>query len=400
MKTKSESAITVALHWPRYGPYHSARLHAAYTRLNPLGFNVVGLETTESDDIYSWRKESATTAFKRFVAIPSETYEHVGLWRVWYRVSIALNKINPHAVLISGYSTPDAWSALSWCRLRRRVAILMSDSKQDDMHRVVWKENLKRTLIHQFDGALCAGKPHRAYLELLGMKSDKIFEGYDAVDNDFFSRGAEKAKRNPTAYRSLPGLGVDTPYFLASARFIKEKNLQGLLNAYGRYRKRACENEKTQTPWRLVLLGDGVERGKLEHFVNYHNISGVTFSGFRQIEELPIYYGLGRVFLHSARKDTWGLVVNEAMASGLPVLVSNRCGCVADLVVEGENGYTFSPDNPTELAELMLRMSSSDVDLETMGESSRRRIRYWGLERFAGALEDALRVAMQRRHFT
>jgi 1,2-diacylglycerol 3-alpha-glucosyltransferase len=82
------------------------------------------------------------------------------------------------------------------------------------------------------------------------------------------------------------------------------------------------------------------------------------------------------------------------MAASLPVLVSNRCGCVPDLISEGVNGFTFPPDDTAMLTDLMLRTSSGTVDLHAMGVASRERIREWGPDRFAQGLQGAVQVAL------
>ena len=387
--------IILAMHWPRFGPYHLARLNAAFQELKPAGIEVVGLETANQDKTYAWRQESGPTIFERHVAFPGRTYEQISPLLIWKGMMSVLDRIDPQAIAICGYSTHDAWSALAWCKLHRRAAILMTDTKWDDAPRTVWKEGLKRRVVRQFATALCGGSLHRKYLEQLGMKPERIFEGCAAVDNDYFWQGAERARQNPDAYRSLPGLESPEPFFLASARFIKCKNLDGLLRAYVRYRRRSANTGKSLTPWRLVILGDGVERDALEHLVYSESIQGVSFAGFRQIEELPIYYGLASVFIHPAYKDTWGLVVNEAMAAGLPVLVSNRCGCAPDLVSDGNNGFTFSPEDVTALADLMMKVSSGQVNLQAMSLAARNRIGERGPKRFAQGLYGALQVALQ-----
>jgi glycosyltransferase involved in cell wall biosynthesis len=102
--------------------------------------------------------------------------------------------------------------------------------------------------------------------------------------------------------------------------------------------------------------------------------------------ELPRYYADAGCFVHPAAAEPWGLVVNEAMASGLPVLVSESAGCSEDLVSSGANGFAFEADDAPGLSDLMLRISSGDVDRASMGRSSRRIIADWGLTTFARQL--------------
>jgi len=386
--------ITLVIQWPRFGPYHLARLKAAFQELKDKDIRVVGMETASLDDTYAWKQEKESTVFERCVVLPGKVYEKSSLVEMWAGINSTLGRIKPDAVAICGYSTPDAWSSLAWCKLHRRGAILMCASKYDDASRVAWWEWLKGRLVLQYDAALCSGTPQRSYLEQLGMRSGQIFDGAGVIDNDFFWHGAEQARRDAAVHRSLPGLESPEAFFLVSARFIQCKNLDGLLHAYSQYRRRFADNDHVHKPWRLVILGDGPERGELEQLVQSLGIEGVSFPGFVQIDQLPIYYGLAGVFILPSHKDTWGLVVNEAMAAGLPVLVSTRCGCARDLVCEGGNGFTFPSDDMDYLADLMMRVSFGGASLESMGAASRRHIQEWGLKRFADGLLGAVRFSL------
>jgi glycosyltransferase involved in cell wall biosynthesis len=122
----------------------------------------------------------------------------------------------------------------------------------------------------------------------------------------------------------------------------------------------------------------------------------VLLPGFKQYPDLPAYYGLASAFVHASTTEQWGLVVNEAMASGLPVLVSNRCGCAPDLVQEGVNGFTFDPCNVEQLAQLMFKVSAFQLfSFSAFGDASRRIIGAWGPERFASGLKAAVDKALE-----
>lgn len=350
----------------------------------------MGLEIASQDKIYLWREE-AFDRLLRYVVFPERSYETVSISEMIRGVSLALHRLRPDAIAINGYSSLDAWTILALSKVYGCRTILMTDSKVDDAPRSGWKEMAKGRIVQQFDAALCAGTPHRGYLQYLGMDGNKIFDGYDAVDNDFFWKGAEQIRRKRASQSER-----DDPFFLVSARFIKGKNLDGLLLAYAEYRGRLVSTTYgRRQPWRLVILGDGPEHGSLENLVYSKGIEGVSFPGFVQIDKLPLYYGRASVFIHPSYKDTWGLVVNEAMASGLPVLVSNQSGCRSDLICEGENGFSFEPGDVTALADLMVKMSSDQMNLKAMGISSLNRIKEWGLKRFAEGLYGAFQAASQ-----
>jgi glycosyltransferase involved in cell wall biosynthesis len=268
----------------------------------------------------------------------------------------------------------------------------MSESARQDEPRTWWKEIIKRRIVNLYSAALVGGQRHVEYLVELGMPRERIFTGYDAVDNAYFARRALEIRDSEFETRKKYGLPEN--YFLASARFIEKKNLPRLIRAYAEYRRRSAVSGGN-APWDLVLLGDGPLRETLETQLSTLNLHmHVHLPGFKQYDELPVYYALAKAFVHASTTEQWGLVVNEAVASGLPVIVSNRCGCVPELMAD--NGFTFDPLNEDELAARLLEMASLSRDqLEELGEASRRIAAQLGPDRFSEGLEQAATVAMK-----
>jgi len=233
------------------------------------------------------------------------------------------------------------------------------------------------------------------------MSRERIFTGYDVVDNDYFRRRTEEIRSQKSEVRKQYGLPEN--YFLASARFIEKKNLPRLISAYAEYRRgsevgnqKSDVSEKKAT-WELVLLGDGPLKTDLSRLISDLQLHAhVHLPGFKQYEELPVYYALAKAFVHASTTEQWGLVVNEAIASGLPVIVSNSCGCVAELV--GDNGFTFDPLSEDELTARLLDMALlSDHDLERLREASRGIAARFGPELFGKGLENAARMAIENQ---
>lgn len=382
--------MRLCIQWPRFGPYHLARLRETHALLGPKGVEVIGLETAGDDDLYEWRVEQDASSFRREQVFPNHTFESIPPATMHTGTFEALNRLDPDAVGIMSYGYPDARAAVAWCRRRRRVAVLMTDTKADDAVRIGWRERIKRLIIAQYDTALAAGTPHRDYLLQLRFPEERIFFGYDVVDNDFFRKGAHDARENPASYRHLPGLEDDRPYFLAVNRFLPFKNLSTLIQAYAAYVRRVPR------PWPLLLIGDGPERLNLEKQIRTNGLDDVTLCGFRQIEDLPAYYGRAGAFVHPTLKDTWGLVVNEAMAAGLPVLVSDKAGCTPDLVVEGETGFSFAPLDVDQLTAHLERMADPAFDRVRMGQRAQQHIeQLLPLSRFSEELWRAAKVGKQ-----
>ncbi len=411
--------------------------------------SVWGLEACAMEDTYAWAKVEGAAAFTRITLTERESGDRQWKRELQSKIRHALDEIKPQVVVVNGWSSTDAFSALWWCVETNTPTIVMSESTAWDERRVAWKEWIKSRLVKLNSAGLVGGTAHADYLAQLGLPSDRIFKGYDIVDNEYFAAKAAEARSReqgagrleigdrslkiedeksvtplPSPFSNLPSSISHlppSPFFLASARFIEKKNLTRLIEAYARYRT-LCEEHKAvvsgqrsvvssqelgagsremgdgsqSDPWPLVLLGDGPLRSSIFHLLSSLGLHDhVLLPGFKQYDELPVYFGLAGAFVHASTTEQWGLVVNEAMASGLPVLVSNRCGCAQDLVQEGVNGFQFDPCNVEQLAQLMLRVSDSKFPSSDFGAASRRIISNWGPDRFANGLRDAVAVALK-----
>jgi glycosyltransferase involved in cell wall biosynthesis len=249
----------------------------------------------------------------------------------------------------------------------------------------VWyREWIKSRRVRRFDVALVGSQSHADYLYHLGMPEDKVFRGYNVVDNHYFSEAAGRTRSNNV---NLAG----RPCFLASNRFVPIKNLDSAIRAYALFLSRVTQAATKIPAWDLCLLGDGPLRESVEQtavdlgcrVVRYppwedqaaalSRPPTVYFPGFRQIDELPKFYAYASAFFHPAVSEPWGLVINEAMASGLPILSSNNVAAAEELVDEGVNGYLFDPASVSEMADRMLKLSQLDfATREAMGEASLR----------------------------
>ncbi len=374
--------MRAALIWSRFGPYHLARLRAARDYFAEQGGNVVGVEIAGEDLSYPWRDNGGVPRAARTL-FPGAAYQELTKPAVASRLLAALRSLGPDAVAIHGYAEAETSAALNWCRANGRCAVLISDSKADDFPRSWWRERVKSLLVRRFDAALVAGSRHAEYIAGLGMPEERVFLGCDVVDNAHFRQGAGAA-RQPGFDRGAYGI-PEGRFFLVVTRFLKRKNLLRLLGAYRRYLRHASGDV-----WDLVLAGDGPQKRRIERTVAEAGIRGVSLVGFQQIDVLPYWYGCASGFIHPALQDQWGLAVNEAMAAGLPVLVSERAGCAPELVEQGGNGWLFDPESVGQMADAMLRLHNlSPGERRAFGERSQEIIRSWSPARFARSLWQA-----------
>jgi len=368
----------------RLGPYHWARLNAAGALIPTLGLELFG-ETSE----YDWDKIGSPGTFRRITLFPESDGRRLRTKDLVHRIHKILDEHQPAAVAIPGWSGQGALAALSWCLKTARPAIVMSESQAADETRGWPKETIKKRVVAMCSAGLVGGAAHADYLAALGMSRDRIFTGYDVVDNDYFARRSNAARQDAAGLRAR--LNLPEKYFLASSRFIAKKNLPRLLEAYRGYRQPAGP-----AAWKLVLLGDGLLKPELLARIQQLDLVGdVLLPSFKQYDELPAYYGLAGAFVHASTTEPWGLVVNEAMACGLPVLVSERCGCAPDLAAHGKNGFTFNPLDAPALTQLLRRVAGNECDRAAMGEASREIIARWPPKMFAVNLKNAAETALE-----
>lgn len=367
----------------RLGPYHHARLAAA----SKLG-SIIAIELTYKDSIYEWDVVSHRNGFEKITIFSKDDVIENTL-QLNKRIIVTLNGIKPDILAIPGWGSKHSLIALNWCVENNVPAVLMSESTYGDATRNPVKEAVKARIVGCFSTALVGGGDNSDYLKRLGFCVSAIWQGYDVVDNDYFGKSALEIKIGLKRNRNLGNL--PERFFLASGRFVEKKNHLGLIQAYACYRERSED-----PPWDLIILGDGPLRVKIEALVNKLSLNDcVKLPGFKQYGELPKYYGLAGAFVHPSTVEQWGLVVNEAMASGLPVLVSKRCGCARDLVQEGVNGYTFDPVDVEGLALLLGKIADDDRGRHCMGRASKQIIDKWSPHTFAENLWKAANFAAQ-----
>jgi glycosyltransferase involved in cell wall biosynthesis len=221
------------------------------------------------------------------------------------------------------------------------------------------------------------------------MPAERIFFGYDAVDNTHFAEGADSARRDVDSFRRK--LDLPARYILGSGRFVPKKNFPGLVAAYGRFARGRPDLPD------LVILGDGPERPSIEASAAAAGVRDrVRLPGFQNYNLLPAVYGLAETFIHVSLVEQWGLVINEAAAAGLPLIVSRACGAASELVVDGENGYLVRPHDIDGIAATLTSLFNRPAALRTaMGAASRRVVASWGIDRFAESFSAAVSLAAQ-----
>jgi 1,2-diacylglycerol 3-alpha-glucosyltransferase len=347
--------ISATVLFVNYGAYHRARA-AALSQISDLSVHFIELAAEQGR--YPWHA-SPSTPSPELITLGQGRYEDLSTVELGYKLWGLLEKLQPDVVVPCGYNEPPMLAALMWAKARRRPCVLMFETTAIDRPRPWWQEIPKSAFLRVcVDAVFCGGAAHRSYLRRLGVADERIRDHYDVVDVSYFGQAAQCAR--PDSIRLRQELRLPNDYWLYVGRFSPEKNLARLLRAYRRY------SELSANPWGLVLVGQGAEEPELRGLSRRLGLAGVTWAGPQPLEKLPAYYGLARGLVLPSLVEPWGLVVNEAMACGLPVLVSSRCGCVPDLVQPGVTGYTFDPLCVDDIARCMNGFAALDPDTRAM----------------------------------
>jgi glycosyltransferase involved in cell wall biosynthesis len=298
-------------------------------------------------------------------------------------VGAALQRARPETILCGGYNYLASWQALRWAQSRHIPFLLWLESTGADQRRgntIV--EALKRRFLVKCRGFVVPGKAAHAYLEQLGMTESCIFHAPNAVDNAFFAERAVNARANEAEVRNQWRL--PERYFLYVGRLAAAKGVFELLDAY------ATLESGIRSAVALVVAGDGPARAELERRVARVESGTVRFAGFVQKDGLPSIYALADALVFPTHSDTWGFVVNEAMACGRPVIATSVAGCVADLVEDEWNGKVVPARDVSALAGAMEYLAMRNDLRSVMGSRGAQRIAGHSPEACAAGIAQAV----------
>ena len=310
-------------------------------------------------------------------------YENTTTWQRVKKSIYWVNKFKPDAINLPGYYEPAMNIVLFYCRMKGIKVIISSDSTEGDNPNVGWREALKRFVVTKAHGFFCYGSKSAEYICKLGMKPEHILVANNAVDNDRVERVHTEARQTRAELKQTYKLRNYN--FVYVGRLIGVKNLDNLLAAY---------KPLANTDWGLIILGDGSEEAKLKRYVLDNQLDGVCFIEGQPWYDVPKILALADVFILPSYSEPWGLVVNEAMACSLPVIVSNKCGSAYDAVLEDENGYTFNPYNVEELTLVFNKFVNNPEKITAFGQKSREIIKRFSPERVAQEMYDGFKAVV------
>ncbi len=247
--------------------------------------------------------------------------------------------------LVHGWHSLAYWQAMRAC-WRTKTPLFVRGDSQLATPRRWWvragKRVLYRAFIPRFDAYLCVGQRAREYYLHYGADPARMVFCPHAVDNAWFAAKAKEARPRREALRREMGAGEGEAVLLFAGKFIPVKSLGDLFQAVSYLRQ---DGQGV----RLCLVGSGPVESELRLQAGRLGLQ-VHFAGFKNQSELPAYFVAADLLVLPSRSETWGLVVNEAMACGLPAVVSDACGCAPDLIEEGRTGASYRAGDVPALA--------------------------------------------------
>jgi glycosyltransferase involved in cell wall biosynthesis len=299
------------------------------------------------------------------------------------KMLIHLCRERPSAVICGGYDSLASWAAFLWCKLCSRLFVLWVDSTaRDHRSRGVSgqiRTSLKRVMVSLAHAVAPAGTACGEYMKSLGARPERIFIARLSGDPGAFAREAAQVNaRREKLRRRLPRQLV-----LYSGRLARAKGVFVLLEAF-----RHISGVLPEAG--LLIVGHGPDEAEMMEFCRKANIERVFFEGAQEYNRMPYYYALADVLALPTFSDTWGFVVNEAFACGVPAVVSRAAGACDDLIVDGQTGFAVEPGDARDLADRLVRVLG-DASLKLrMAANCRRLIQQYSAEACARALLAAI----------
>jgi glycosyltransferase involved in cell wall biosynthesis len=359
--------------------YWPARLLQLTHVLKDNDMDLVIIEIAGKGSPYDFLENDNKNMVNWNILFPEEKIEKLNSVIISRKLKAKLSEINPDIVISGSIAFQSGAVSVNWANQYKKPIITFDDVRLEDVHRNFAVNFIKKCIYSTIDAVIVPDA--KAWQETYfhwGFTKDQIFDGVDVVDNEFFFPANAKANNNIIPPKSI----------LAVGRQVPKKNWVGLLDGWIDLAKRIPRHD-----YNLVYIGQGPDHETLKQKAGESQLQNIYFLPYQTQESLRnIFHTASALILPSKYGETWGLIINEAMAAGLPVLVSNACGCAGTLVKSGVNGYTFDPNEATnDIANTLQKfLALNKEEQQLMGKQSLEIIKDWGIPRFCKGYLDAI----------
>lgn len=292
---------------------------------------------------------------------------------------------NPDAILIFGWSFKSHLKAIRYFSGKKRLIFRGDSTMLDEAAMSIAKKIIRRLFLKwvysHIDIALYAGEENKKYYLEHGLKKDQLVFAPHAIENERFFDKDGKYQQQAMNWRRELGIKDDELVFLFAGKLEPKKDPELLLSVFMK-----CPADNI----RLIIAGNGILEESLKN--KAYNDSRVVFLPFQNQSIMPVLYRLCDIFVLPSKGpgETWGLAVNEAMASRKGIIVSDKCGCAIDLVRNKQSGFVFSSGSESELANAIASISESRTLSELFGRNAERIIEKWNYYAQVSAIESLL----------
>jgi glycosyltransferase involved in cell wall biosynthesis len=381
----SSGRIQVVAVFPEPTPYRAPLLDLV-AQHEDVGLSVIYAAPTVA--ARTWDVDAQHDAlFLRGVRVPGARQVLHHDYPVTPGVVRALARAKPDVVVVSGWSTFAAQAAIAWSRLRRVPYVLLVES-HDEGPRPGWRRKVKGTVVPPIvrgaSGALVTGTLARRSMIDRGARPEDVHVFANTIDVESFGARADELTSRRYDLRAELDVADDDVVVVSVARLVPEKAHDVLLHAIA---------EADDTRLVLVLVGEGPERGRLRRLADELG-ARLVLTGDRPWERIVEAYVAADVFALLSEREPWAVVVNEAAACGLPLVLSDRVGAAPDLLEDGANGYLVAAGDIAAAAAALRRLAGDVEERRRFGARSRELVQAWGygpsVEGFLAAVRAAV----------
>lgn len=354
--------------------------HDRCAAMGAAGYDLLSIDWAREDSEYRW--ETTDKNWAAHLTLPVRVGGLRSPLGAFWRMMQALMRFRPNVILVYGYHNPAFFFCAAICALFGVTMLTMNDSRFSDYRRNATMDAAKQLMLMPYRGCLAASQAAADYMRFLG--TDRIALYRCAIDTARVARASQPV---------FEATSFDDRTFLIVSRFVEKKNLFGMLEAYGDY---VAAVEK---PRRLLLVGYGpLEQALRDHVAAEPRLARqVNVVGFVSVSGVPAYIGAALCLVLPSLSDQFGIVVTEALASGVPVIVSSNCGA-ADLVHSWSNGFVYQAEQKQVLTRAMIEVDGAEATWRTMSDNARESASQADVSHFLEALRfllpDRLKAAV------
>lgn len=276
-------------------------------------------------------------------------------------------------IILGGYEQPSFWTLAFYCRMFKKNYYIIIDGTNPK--NCISKESTSKKLIkgYMINGATAVfgnGIVSKKFVEKFN-SNKKVYNQYLTVDTNYIKSLEPEKDKLRIELRTKYGIQIDKKVILYSGRLIKRKNIDKLIEAISK-----LKDDNVQ----LIITGDGEEKENLIDLAKMLDVNMYITGFIKNQEELFKHYYLADVFILPSFNEPWGLVINEAMAAGLPIIASNECGAYMDLVRDGVNGFVIDPNNIDDIKSKISKIIYDDKLMKNMGINSKDIVKDWSFD--------------------